>query len=280
VNTAPVAGEDAYATVEDEPLTMPAPGVLANDTDVDGNVLTATGVTQPANGAVTLAADGSFTYTPDAGFSGKDVFTYRADDGEDASSPATVTITVKGLGATAVAGVSVPTTYGKAGSVSVAVSPAEATGTVELLRGDTVLSTATVADGRATLVLAAKSLEPGTYDLALRYGGDADHRPSSSTVEVVVEKVTPILAVTATKVSGNRARITVQLSAADDVPVTGEVRVRIEGGATLVETLTDGRAVFEWPKIPKGGQLSMAVVYPGSDLVQGVSAELTVTVRN
>jgi hypothetical protein len=95
VNTAPEAGDDAYSAVGGEPLMIPAPGVLANDTDADGNVLTAVEVTQPANGEVTLEADGSFTYTSEAGFSGKDVFTYRADDGQDVSAPATVTITVK-----------------------------------------------------------------------------------------------------------------------------------------------------------------------------------------
>ena len=138
VNTAPVAGNDAYSTVEDAPLLLPAPGVLANDTDADGDVLTATGASQPLNGTVTLAADGSFTYTPDAGFSGKDVFTYRADDGEATSAPATVTITVAdGPATSAVAGVALPITYGKAGTVSVAVTPAAATGTVEVLRGTT-----------------------------------------------------------------------------------------------------------------------------------------------
>ena len=70
VNAVPVAGPDAYDAVQGEPLVLPAPGVLANDTDADGQVLTATGASQPAHGAVRLAADGSFTYTPDAGFSG------------------------------------------------------------------------------------------------------------------------------------------------------------------------------------------------------------------
>lgn len=279
VNTAPVAGDDAYSTVEDEPLTLPAPGVLANDTDADGNALTATGVTQPANGAVTMAADGSFTYTPDAGFSGKDVFTYRADDGTDTSAPATVTITVKALGTTAVAGVSLPITYGKAGSVSVAVSPAEAMGTVELVKGETVLSTATVADGRATLVLEAKSLEPGSYDLALRYGGDAGHKPSSSTVEVVVDKVVPTMEITASRTPGNQARVTVRLTASDDVPVTGEVRVTIEGGETLTSTISDGRAVFDLARAPKGGELTLTSAYLGSDLAEKATTKVTIRLQ-
>ena len=171
-----------------------------------------------------------------------------------------------------------PTTYGVAGTVSVSVSPAEATGTVELARGTSVLATTAVADGKATLVIVAKALLPGTYDLDLRYAGDAGHQPSSSKVQVVVEKVVPTMAVSATKVSGNQARIVVQLSAANDVPVTGEVRVGVEG-STLVATVSNGQAVFIWPRIPKGGRLALTATYAGSDLASAVTADFTVRVR-
>ena len=67
----------------------------ANDTDVDaGTTLTATLGASPANGTVTLASDGSFTYTPNANFNGTDSFTYTASDGTAVSNVATVTITV------------------------------------------------------------------------------------------------------------------------------------------------------------------------------------------
>ncbi|MFI9485428.1 LamG-like jellyroll fold domain-containing protein [Promicromonospora sp. NPDC052451] len=276
VNTAPVAANDAYAAVGGQPLTLPAPGVLANDTDEDGNVLTATAVTQPANGRVTLEADGSFTYVSDDGFSGKDVFTYRADDGEDLSAVATVTVTVKSPAVTAVAGVALPVTYGTAGTVSVAVSPDTATGTVELSDGTTPLASGTVADGRATLVLAARSLQPGVYDLTLRYGGDADHRASSSRVRVVVEKVVPTMEIAATRAAGNKAAVTVSLTAAHEVPVTGQVRVAVKDGPTLLGTVQDGRVRFEVPR-PKKGDLTLTVSYLGSDLA--LPAETRVTVR-
>ena len=55
--------------------------MLANDTDVDGDTLTAVLVTGPAHGTLTLNADGSFTYTPTANYNGTDSFTYKANDG-------------------------------------------------------------------------------------------------------------------------------------------------------------------------------------------------------
>jgi hypothetical protein len=80
-NRAPVAPGDAFSTAEDTVLTVPAPGVLGNDTDPDGDPLTAVLVTGPSHGSLTLNANGSFSYTPAADFAGSDSFTYRASDG-------------------------------------------------------------------------------------------------------------------------------------------------------------------------------------------------------
>jgi len=97
-NVPPVAADDAYATDEDTQLVVAAPGVLGNDTDADGDSLTAVLQTGPADGSVNFNANGGFTYTPDTGFSGTDSFTYRANDGLVDSSVATVTITVNAAG--------------------------------------------------------------------------------------------------------------------------------------------------------------------------------------
>jgi hypothetical protein len=82
VNDAPVAANDAFATNGSAPLEIPAPGVLANDRDVDSPTLTARSGTPPAFGTVVIASDGGFTYTPGPNYSGSDTFTYFADDGE------------------------------------------------------------------------------------------------------------------------------------------------------------------------------------------------------
>lgn len=94
-NTAPVAANDSYTTLANTTLTVSAPGVLSNDTDADGNPLTAVKVTNPAHGTLTLNANGSFTYTPAAGYVGSDSFTYKANDGTADSNVATVSIAVR-----------------------------------------------------------------------------------------------------------------------------------------------------------------------------------------
>jgi len=95
VNDAPLAAADAYTTAEDTTLIVSdVSGVLANDTDVDGDSLTAVLVDSPVNGTLALQSDGSFTYTPDADFSGTDSFTYSTDDGVALTEATTVIINV------------------------------------------------------------------------------------------------------------------------------------------------------------------------------------------
>ena len=88
----PAAADDSYNVTSGGVLTV-APGVLANDSSSTGQVLTATLVQQAAHGVVSLNPDGSFTYTPAAGFVGTDQFRYAATD-SNGSTPADVTITV------------------------------------------------------------------------------------------------------------------------------------------------------------------------------------------
>ena len=94
VNENPVAMDDAHQVLANAELTVGAAGVLGNDTDADGDALTAVLVSSTSNGILSFNADGSFTYTSDANFAGDDTFTYQVSDGESLSNVATVTITV------------------------------------------------------------------------------------------------------------------------------------------------------------------------------------------
>ncbi|HEY3323310.1 MAG TPA: tandem-95 repeat protein, partial [Planctomycetota bacterium] len=98
VNHTPVANNDCYNiaaySLSQESSFDTAHGVLANDEDIDGDVLTAQLVTEAQHGTVQLQSDGSFTFTPVEGYLGPDQFTYAVSDSQVLSPPATVTLYV------------------------------------------------------------------------------------------------------------------------------------------------------------------------------------------
>ena len=91
VNDPPRANDDELVTKEDEPATI---DVLANDIDVDNELLKVTAVSESAGGSVVVNSAGTLTYTPKADFHGKDAFTYTVTDQEGVTDTATVTVTV------------------------------------------------------------------------------------------------------------------------------------------------------------------------------------------
>ena len=99
VDQSPVAVNDAYVGDAGTILnvTGAVPGVLANDTDANGDLLTAVLVSSPVNGSVTLNSNGSFSYFPKSKKPGTDSFTYVANDGGLDSNVATVTIILNGV---------------------------------------------------------------------------------------------------------------------------------------------------------------------------------------
>ena len=108
VNDAPNAVNDMFMTDEDTPLSIPAPGVLMNDTDPENDPLTVTAfdATSTQGATVSVAADGSFSYDPTGASalqalgsadSVDDTFTYTIEDPSMASDTATVTVHVTGV---------------------------------------------------------------------------------------------------------------------------------------------------------------------------------------
>jgi VCBS repeat-containing protein len=94
INDPPFALDNSYIISEDTVLNIPTPGILGNDSDVDGDTLTPIIDTTTNNGVLALNSDGSFTYTPTTNFSNSDSFTYYVNDGSLDSSIATVDITI------------------------------------------------------------------------------------------------------------------------------------------------------------------------------------------
>ncbi len=92
-----MAVADSYTTTAGVELVVSAgQGVLANDSDPDSAFLVADLAASTAHGTLVLHPNGSFEYTPAAGFSESDTFTYRVYDGQDYSEVVAVRITVVG----------------------------------------------------------------------------------------------------------------------------------------------------------------------------------------
>lgn len=91
LNQPPVAGDDSATTPENKPVQI---NVLANDSDPNGDVLTITALTSPANGAAVAKKHGAVSYKPNKGFTGVDTFTYTISDGKGGTDTGTVRVTV------------------------------------------------------------------------------------------------------------------------------------------------------------------------------------------
>lgn len=94
-NDPPIAANDSYSMPQGDTLNVPTPGVLGNDSDPEGDLLTAVNFGTPSNGTVSGAAGGGFSYTPTTTFTGTATFNYQAQDSNSAfSNVATVSIKV------------------------------------------------------------------------------------------------------------------------------------------------------------------------------------------
>jgi VCBS repeat-containing protein len=97
VNDPPTASPDQFDVASNVDLEVPPPGVLENDADEEGDMLSALLVDSP-QGELDLGSDGGFLYSPPEGYSGTDSFSYRASDGVNLSEETTVVILVSAVG--------------------------------------------------------------------------------------------------------------------------------------------------------------------------------------
>lgn len=197
VEDLPVAETDEYTVNEDTPLTLPGPGVLANDTDADEDPLQAEIETEPENGSVELLLDGGFTYTPNSNFNGFDAFTYTATDGKGSSEPADVRIVVASVNDPPVA---IPDSYATQEDTD-----------IEVLAPGVLSNDFDVDDSNLDAVL--ESL-PQNGDLTLRAGGSFFYQPDTDFAGVDSFQYS----VTDGELSSPPVTVTITVIAANDPP--------------------------------------------------------------
>jgi len=247
VHDAPNATNDSYTTSEDTTLSVGAPGVLGNDSDPDGEDLNASVVAGPTNGTLSLAANGSFTYTPDPDFFGTDSFTYEASD-RSASDTATVTVEVTELTADLVVGINTtnaPVLEGETLKVTATVANVgndTGTRTVKLDEfDDAVVDTETVtltpgASTTVTLAWANTSEDDGTDTVAVVAGDDDATRnvtvlEPASTALSIVETTSPVL-------QGGTLVVNASLTNTGDVSTTRNLTLTVGGEGADNRTVT------------------------------------------
>jgi hypothetical protein len=173
--------------------------------------------------------------------------------------------------------------YGKVGTLTITVTPANAAGTVTVTndKGE-FLGNATITGGAGTLALPVKSLKPGTHTVTLNYLGNSTHKASSGTATVEVTKATPKVVVKTDKTikKGDKAKVVVKVTADDSVPVRGRVKLVIKGtDQEYVVKVEDGKAVFKLSAFTKTGDYTLRVRYLGTPLLEKVTKKLDITVK-
>jgi len=232
VNDAPIAVRDSVSLLEDVPATG---NVLTNDTDVEGDALTASLVTAPVNGTVVLNADGSFTYTPNANYAGRDSLIYQVCDNGTPSLCDTATLLLK------VTAVNNPPVAVR-DNISV-TEDVPATGNVLTndsdVEGDALTASLVTAPVNGTVVLNA--------DGSFTYTPNANYAGRDSLIYKVCDNGTPSLCDTAKVIFNvaavNDAPIAVRdsVSLLEDVPATGNVLTNdtdVEGNALTASLVT------------------------------------------
>ncbi|CAN5548035.1 hypothetical protein BH10CHL1_BH10CHL1_12300 [soil metagenome] len=284
VNDTPVATDQSYRAILEKVLSVSAPGVLSNASDVDADQLTALLVTGPSNGSLTLNADGSFIYTPNASYKGPDSFTYKANDGIVDSDVATISLTVTEPDAThtnlqttpnpAKVGEQVTLTATVTGLARQMIIP---TGTVTFEDEDTVLGTVALNAGIATLT--KSDWRPGIHVITAQYQGDEHFARSIATavqqqvLQQPVQSLPTAINDAAGTLQGQPVTITVLANDADPAgggltlmsitPPAHGVAAILEDGQTVTYTSTQdfqGTDNFSYTVYDHNGNTDTALV--------------------
>jgi len=248
VNDAPTSAADAFIATEDTPLIVGALfGVLANDSDLDSPTLAAMLLFGPAHGSLSLAADGSFTYTPGANYFGTDSFTYAAGDGDLLSSPTSVNITIAG-----------------APDAPVALDDPEfqtsEDGTLAIASAAGVLANDNDPDGDTAIVEIFQSPEHGALTLAADGGFSYTPVADFFGVDTFQYRLSD-----GTSFS-NIATATITVTNVNDTPVAvADVAATDEGYGTIIEVLANDSGLGDTPVVVTVGPASMGTAQVNPD---------------
>ena len=240
VNDAPLALNDTYAALQNQVLSVAVPvGVLANDSDVENNPLSAVLVTGPANGVLVLNPNGSFTYRPNTNFNGTDSFTYRASDGTASSSIATVTLNVAAENQPPVVQIAFPTNgsfFFVFQSIPITATAVDLDGevtNVTILAGTNVIG----ATNMAPFSIQWSNMATGAHTLRAFAVDNLNARATSAPVNITVLSAIPVVSgVAAFNPQVNLFEQVLRVENPTPLPLTA-VRVLIRGipaGARLV----------------------------------------------
>jgi len=190
---------DSYTTTEDTTLDVPAAGVLANDSDVDGDTLSAILVSQPTHGVLTLNPNGGFSYVPATNYNGSDSFTYKANDGQADSGIATVSITITGEAnvppTVTIISPADGTLFISPTDIKIVANATDLDGTisqVEFFQGTNSLATTSVEIAPSLYSTLWTNVAPGTYQLTAKATDDEGATAVSAPVKVTVIDCMPV----------------------------------------------------------------------------------------
>ncbi|HSS52695.1 MAG TPA: Ig-like domain-containing protein, partial [Thermoanaerobaculia bacterium] len=244
VNDAPVANADAASVAEDGTANI---SILGNDTEVDGDTLSVTAVTQGAHGAVVINPDKTVKYTPAANYNGSDSFTYTVSDGNGGTATGTVTMAITAVNDAPIA---------NADSATVAED-----GTVNV----TVLGNDTDVDGDTLSVTAVTQGTHGAVainpDKTVKYTPAANYNGSDSFTYTVSDG------------HGGTATgaVAINVTSVNDPPVAvNDSTTVVAGSAVIVSVLANDTDI-------DGPSLSVSSVTQGAHGSVAINAGQTVT---
>lgn len=204
------------------------------------------------------------------------------------ASPSGTTVTIPAEPAAAPVESSITATaddvaFGQDTVVKATVTPATATGSVEVREGDTLLGTGTLADGTVTVTIKAGTLAPGSHDLTVRYLGDDATAPSSTTVTTKVGTQASVVTVTPPAnnpvVRGSRTPLKVEVTAGGEPVADGIVAAFVDGTEVDRATLRSGKATLLVGPFATAGREQVQVRYLGTDEVAASSRTISLIVR-